>query len=51
MIRQAVGKWLFNLVKGCKNKDNADGNTSMAWERLKNKFEPLSAFSLVKLEK
>jgi hypothetical protein len=40
----------FNLVKGCKNKDHADGNASMAWERLKNKFEPSSAPSLVKLE-
>jgi hypothetical protein len=41
----------FNLVKCCKNKDYADVNASMAWERLKNKFEPSSAPSLVKLEK
>jgi hypothetical protein len=41
----------FNLVQGCKKKDYADGNSSMAWERLKNKFEPSSAPSLVKLEK
>jgi hypothetical protein len=34
------GKVAFNLVKGCKNKDYADGNASMAWKRLKNKFEP-----------
>jgi hypothetical protein len=27
------GKVAFNLVKGCKNKDYADGNASMAWER------------------
>jgi hypothetical protein len=45
------GKVAFNLVKGCKNKDYADGNASMAWEILKNKFEPSSAPSLVKLEK
>jgi hypothetical protein len=45
------GKLAFNLVKRCKNKDYADGNASMAWERLKNNFEPLSAPSLVKLEK
>jgi hypothetical protein len=45
------GKVALNLVKGCKNKDYADGNASMARERLKNKFEPSSAPSLVKLEK
>jgi parvulin-like peptidyl-prolyl isomerase len=38
-------------VKGCKNKDYADGNASMAWQRLQNKFEPTSAPFLVKLEK
>jgi hypothetical protein len=42
------GKVAFNLVKGCKNKDYADGNANMAWERLKNKFEPSSAPSLVR---
>jgi hypothetical protein len=36
---------------GCKNKDYADGNAIIALERLKNKFEPSSAPSLVKLEK
>jgi hypothetical protein len=41
----------FNLVKDCKNKDYAYGNASMARERLKNKFEPSSDPSLVKLEK
>jgi hypothetical protein len=50
MTRQAVGKWHL-IVKGCKNKDYADGNANMAWERLKNKVEPSSAPSLVKLEK
>jgi hypothetical protein len=49
--KTSSGKVAFNLVKGCKNKDYADGNASMAWERLKNKFEPSSAPSLVKLEK
>jgi hypothetical protein len=38
-------------VKGCKNKDYADGNTNMAWQRLKNKYELQSAPSLVKMEK
>jgi hypothetical protein len=45
------GKVVFNLVKGFKNKDYADGNASLAWERLKNKYEPQSAPSLVKIEK
>jgi hypothetical protein len=45
------GKVAFILMKGCKNKDYEDGNASMAWERLKNKFEPSFAVSLVKLEK
>jgi hypothetical protein len=49
--KTSSGKVAFNLVKGCKNKDYAYGNASMAWKRLKNKFEPSSTPSLVKLEK
>jgi hypothetical protein len=49
--KTSSGKVAFNLVKGCKKKDYADGNASMAWERLRNKFELSSAPSLVKLEK
>jgi hypothetical protein len=49
--KTSSGKVAFNLVKGSKNKDYASGNASMAWERSKNKFEPSSAPSLVKLEK
>jgi hypothetical protein len=49
--KTSSGKVTFNLVKGCKNKDYANGKASMAWERLNNKFEPSSAPSLVKLEK
>jgi hypothetical protein len=45
------GKVTFNLVKGCKSKEYVDGNAFMAWERLKNKFEPLSAPSFAKTEK
>ena len=39
------------MVKGCKSKHYPDGNAATAWERLKNKHEPISAPSLVKLEK
>jgi hypothetical protein len=49
--KSSNGKVAFNLVMGCKNKDYVDGNASMAWERLRNKFEPMSTPSLVKLEK
>jgi hypothetical protein len=44
-------KVAFDLLKGCKNKDYADGNAIMAGEKLTKKFEPSSAPSLVKLEK
>ena len=49
--KTSSGKVAFNLVKACKNKDYVDDNAFMAWERLKNKFEPVSAPSLVKMEK
>jgi hypothetical protein len=49
--KTSSGNVTYNLVKGCKNKDYANGNVSMARERLKNKFQPSSAPSLVKLEK
>jgi hypothetical protein len=49
--KTSSGKVAFNIIKGCKNKDYADGKANMAWERLKNKFEPSCAPSLVKLEK
>jgi hypothetical protein len=45
------GKVAFNLVKGCKTKDYIDGNAFMTWEYLKNKFESMSAPSLVKIKK
>ena len=50
-VKTSNGKIAFNLVKGCKSKDYPDGNAATAWERLKNKYEPISAPSMVKLEK
>ena len=50
-VTTSSGKTAFNLVKGCKTKDHPDGNAASAWERLKNKYEPVSAPTLVKLEK
>jgi hypothetical protein len=49
-VKTSSGKIAFNMVKGCKNKDYTEGNATMAWERLKNKYEPTSAPSLVKTE-
>jgi gag-polypeptide of LTR copia-type len=50
-IKTSSGKVAFNLIKGCKSKNYSDGNAAVARERLKNKYEPISAPSLVKLEK
>jgi hypothetical protein len=49
--KSSEGKVAFNLVKGCKSKEYPDGNVAVAWERLKNKFEPASTPSIVKLKK
>jgi hypothetical protein len=43
-------KIVFNFVKGCKNKDYPDSNAASAWEKHKNKYEPVSGPSMVKLD-
>jgi hypothetical protein len=50
-VKASSGKVAFKIIKGCKTKDYPDGNGAIAWERLKNKYEPASAPSMVKLEK
>jgi gag-polypeptide of LTR copia-type len=50
-VKSSEGKVAFNFVKGCKTKEYPDGNAATTWERLMNKFEPVSAPSMVKLEK
>jgi hypothetical protein len=50
-FKTSSGKVSFNHIIGCNSKDYPDGNTAVAWERLKNKYEPISAPSLVLLEK
>jgi hypothetical protein len=50
-LKTSSGKIAFDLIKGCKSQDYPDGNDAIAWERLKKKYEPISAPSLVKLEK
>jgi hypothetical protein len=48
---KSISKVEFNQLKCFKNKDYADGNASMSWGRLRNKFKPFSAPSLIISEK
>ena len=48
-VKKATDKVEFQIVKGFKTKEYEDGNAAMAWERLKKKYQPTSAPSLVKL--
>jgi gag-polypeptide of LTR copia-type len=50
-VKASAGKVAFNIVEGCNFKDNPDGNAASAWEKLKNKYQPVSAPSLVKLDR
>jgi hypothetical protein len=50
-VKASSGKVAFNIIRGFKTKDHPNGNGAIAWERLKNKYEPVSAPSMVKLEK
>jgi hypothetical protein len=50
-VKASSRKVAFNIIRGCKTKDYPDGNGAIAWERLNNKYEPVSAPSMVKLEK
>jgi hypothetical protein len=49
-VKTSNGKIAFNSVKVCKSKYYPDGNASISCKRLKNKYEPISAPSMVKLE-
>jgi hypothetical protein len=42
VVKSSECKLAFNLVKGCKTKAYPDGNAATTWERLKNKYEPVS---------
>jgi hypothetical protein len=42
-VKASSGTIAFNLVTGCNSKDYPDGNAAIAWERLKNKYEPITA--------
>jgi hypothetical protein len=45
------GKVALNIIRVCKTKDYLDGNGTIAWERLRNKYELVSEPSMVKPEK
>jgi hypothetical protein len=50
-VKASSGKVASNIIRGCKIKGYPDGNGTIAWKRLNNKYEPVSAPSMVKLEK
>ena len=41
----------FRLVKNCRTKEYPDGNSCMAWERLKSKYAPRTSCPLMKHKK
>jgi hypothetical protein len=45
------GSTAFRLVKNCRTKEYPDGNSFMAWERLKSKYAPRTSCSLMKHKK
>jgi hypothetical protein len=46
-VKASNGKVAFNIVRGCKTKDYPYGDGAIPWEKLKNKYEPVSAPSMV----
>jgi hypothetical protein len=46
----AVGRVAFNIVRGCKTSELADGDAWLAWKRLCDKYEPKSAPSRLALK-
>jgi hypothetical protein len=39
---------VFSIIKGCKSRDYTDGNSALAWDKLKEKFDLVSDPSLIK---
>jgi hypothetical protein len=50
-VSNSRGKIAFGFLKGGKTKDYEDRSASLAWEKLKKKFDPVSASTLVKTER
>jgi hypothetical protein len=47
-VSNSSGKVLFKIIKGCKDKDYDKCNSSLEWQKLKNKFDPAFGFMLFK---
>jgi hypothetical protein len=50
-VRNSSGKIAFGNLKSCKTKDYENWNATQAWEKLKKKFDQVSAPTLVKTER
>jgi gag-polypeptide of LTR copia-type len=50
-VSNSHGKIAFGILKSCKSKEFEDGNAALAWEKLKKKYDPISAPLLVKTER
>jgi hypothetical protein len=50
-VKASHGEIAFKIVKGCKSKNFFDGNAVIAWEKFKNKYEAVSAPSMIKSDK
>jgi hypothetical protein len=50
-VRCSIGKVVVSIIKGCKVRDYTDGNSTLAWDKLKMKFDPDFAPSWVKTER
>jgi hypothetical protein len=50
-VKASYNEIVFNIFKGCKKKDYLDANAVTTWEKVKRKYEPISARSMFKLGK
>jgi hypothetical protein len=42
-VSSSSGKIAFGIFKSCKTKDCEDGHAGLSWEKLKKKYDPVSA--------
>jgi hypothetical protein len=49
-VSSSSGKRACGIDKSCKTKDCEEGHAGLAWEKLKKKYDPVSAPLLVKTE-
>jgi hypothetical protein len=50
-VKASYGNIAFNIVNGCKSKDFPYGVAVNSWGKIKNKYEPVSSPSMIKLDK